>query len=923
VNPEDVIINFQVQQAQAMAAVRALEGEIAKLQGVTDKVHTATNRAGKGMATQYKTLYGSMKDNVAGAQALIGKIASLSLAMKIFGTAVGGASAMVTEFNHLELAAGLAKGTIDDLSLGIRQAAVETGHSFGEVAKFASKIVGQTGLTTGLGDIVKSAYEFEKVFRSSADTFADFAAQSRQLSNGILTGTELMKSFDRVTGLAGKQMDQVLGSLMSLGREMARITGGGQRFADAFKQISRFSAGASAEILKLGGDPESFQRIQESILDPRRWGEITKMMPGMAANLVRMQKALSTGDMETFGMLLKDGAQRTKAMGQGMNDMARAAAGFDFRAAEVLSKVDFAKAARGGDSLLTVTQRSLMVFQSLGAAISRLFNSVADTIMPILLPAMEGVLWTLTKITELMASNAIVRWTVSLGIAGAAVWGLVRVLGFMSKGLAGIGKAVGEGVGATFEGAANGIARGSNVLARSSGGLLAAGASFLMVGAGFYLLADGIVKLAQAPWSAIAKGAVVLVGALGALVGAGTLAMFAIPGLMALSATMLALGAGVALVGVGVRLAAPVMGQLGDGLASLATGISAVASSSWIQGGIALTSLAVALGVFAASAAVGALTIPTLADGLQTLAGSVNGVAGMNVNGIKQVVRGIVDTFGGLNVTSNVSVNSGFFGSVKALIDSMVLLEQNVAQLLSMGNLMRSQGTLLQGLFGDLFGGPDAIFIKAITSVDENLQGFFGNTTIEDNVAKSLTGVIDLITSFGKVFDDLAVMGIMLGSKVSSGATIYQTMASGIQRLLGPSGILTLMVDSLSKNIGAVATPGLDTLTRVVNGVAGLDTRGFLRSVNDLTGSQLASGNLSLDVNRSVQLATRSAADVAFSGYSAAEQAAHASRMETLLADIRDAVRAKATEAPRAAIDRDRVQWQPEQVFADFGGGNW
>lgn len=888
--PEDLMVNVQLNQAAAMAGLKQLEALMGNVRGMADQMHAANVAGANGFA---QAVNGATESLGSLSLRFLLIIESFKFAKGVFkdtfAVALEGSNAMIASLAYLMNNGEMTTKTFTEMGDGIRLMAEQTGKSFGDIAAMAAHIASDAGLRAGIGDIVVASGQMSKAFGVTDDSFAAMAGTAVKLSGGILTGTQLMEQFNGITGLTGKAMEKNLGFLEDMAKEIGKLTGGGAAFAKSFEQFTGFATKASSQMVKLGGDSEFLQNLIKGIGEGN-FGEVATQFPMMAGSLVQMQAALKSGDIAGFGQMLQQGAGATYDWAKNMDAIQLSTLHIDLRNIQALSNLDLSKAF--DPQAMSVAERSAKTMQSFGVELQRFYNIMADKLMVVLAPLMDIVIGTMTAINNFLTNHSLIASAVLYELFAAAIGSLIFSFMAFSK----VAKTIGTGIGEGFEGMAGGVSRGVALLSKNTPGMLAIGASLLMLGGAVLMVATGITMLAQLGWGQLAVGMtaflgisiVMAVAAIG-LTALGVAAELAAPGILVIAGALLALGGTVLMIAEAFSISATAIGVLGDSFLKLGPGLTALAGSNYLQAAFALYALSGAVMAFSAASLLGSVGIPRVVDSLVALSTAATKLGSINGTSLKASLSGIFSAFNGLDVKANVNVNDGFVGSTAALIDTVVKMEKNVTELLTMGGIMRQQGGLLQSLFRDLFGGPDALFIKAITEVDDNLQHWYGNNNISKGISDSFTNVLNVIDMFSKSFDNILVMSLMLQSKLNSGKTVASVLRNAVDMLYGDEGILTKVVNDVSRNFGSINGDAFDNL-----------------------------GKVTATINRDVTIAAKGGATVALQGYDAASRAAHQEKVEVLLTDIRDALRA----APLAISKQENTTpgWDPSSAFSHFGG---
>lgn len=716
--------------------------------------------------------------------------------------AIDGTNELMKSMMSIRSSAGMTQAEFKGLTDGIMQATAEGSAGIGEIAKSAQDLFDTTGLKKGIGEVVVDATKMNRAFGVSGDTFATMAAQSIQFSEGTMKSNDLMKQFDNTVGLTGKRMEVLLDSLQDIGKGLRNMVGGGKDFAKAMQATTQYSSQMLGKFTELGGSAESFNDIQKAILDPKKWSELGQKMPGMAGNFTQMQKALGSGDMDTFAKLLQDGAKKTAEMGSGMNQIARSASGMDFTSAEILAKMDWKKIQSESAGAGSVSERSAKALASLGDQAAKFWNNISVALMRVVTPVMEVLSSIMGWINSTMA--ALQGWGMTWAVIGAgiviAIFGIVLALRMAEKAVItvaeavgkGLGKGIGKGAEAAFEGISNGVNRLASVGMKAVVPLLAIGAGLLMVAGAVWIIAQAFQTFAEVGdslWPIFGM----LAAGLGIIIGAMAVAQLIIPGVIAFGAAMLMVGAGIALASVGFKVFANSMKTFTEGIDGFIEGMgkianingaSILANAYMISAAIGVLLIGIApflvpiigqylmatmMGVAAAfallgSAGIGAKMLSDAINEITASGGAIEALGSKDFSGLENLGKALGKMFDGVSKGGKLDDIASFSNNTKAIFGIIKDLSKDLEDIVKVGGVLGKHTASVQLVFKTLFDPSSGILVTTMTGLAESLNGgwFKSSKAVDDNVLKSMTGVIDVLKGFVENFSSFAAVGEMI-----------------------------------------------------------------------------------------------------------------------------------------------------------------
>ena len=816
---EDVLVNFVVGDERLEAVAKALAKHVTSIQSATEKLTIGDYFAKLGTELLHvNTIFANFAPGA------------------ILTKGVEDTEAILKAVKSIGASAGMTGKQFAEMNAGIAQAAAETDQSFGAMAEAARDLYGQTGLKEGLGQTLLDSERLGQVFGASGASFAKLSASMVQFGDGTVKADDVMKSFDKTTGLTGKRMDDMLETLTEVSKTMRNVVGGGKNFGESMKKITEFSGQIASQFTEMGGDGNALNQLMKDVMDPNKWGDIAQKMPGMAGNLYDMQQAMASGDMDKFGKLMQAGAKSTSDMGSGMSVVARSASGMDFTSAEILTKVDWKKMGKDAASGTDVMTRSSEMIRSVGEEWGKFLQNMSKAIMPVIMPILTALSSMLSWLNRLMqAGDGLAGKFITWGIIIAGAIGawmtlskkvIKSMLEGVGEGLAKAGEGVGKAAGNVVGGFMEAVGKAAQGVAKFALPMLQAGIGMLAFAAAIYVLAEAFLVL---------QGVQVL-SILGPLfLAIGLMALFA-----AASVALAPIAPMMILVGGAFLLFAGAVWVLAEAMKVMAESFVLFGNIDFIKLGGGLFILAGAMIAMVPAALGMMLVIPALAGLAVTLAlldwavgdvgeqmdkfakslGIVAG-AGKELSAIKDLdLSGVeklgdaLSVFSGLNI--NVEATTETMNSIGLVVDIIKKVSQNIVDIIVVGLMVAQYRPQLEYVMLALFDPDNGLIIMPVKNINKALVGWVSNTTIPKNVMDSLMGVMDLLGKFNAIFIDLAVMGMMLSGSASVGPMITEAVNFSINTLIR---IVKLISDELVGYISNTTIPKnvMDSLTGVLD----------------------------------------------------------------------------------------------------------
>lgn len=869
---EDVLVNFVVGDERLEAVAKSIAKNINTIQSETEKL----------TLTDYFVKLGAELTHA-------GNMLKSFSVESVFNKGAESVESILRTVKAIGASAGMTQKQFADMNASIAQAAAETGQEFSAMAAHAKELYGSTGLKEGLGETLLNAERLGMVFDTSGASFSKLTASMVQFGDGAVTANDVMKSFDKTTGITGKRMEDMLESLTDISKAMRNAVGGGEKFGKAMKEITQFSTQVSAKFTEMGGSGDTLNQLMKDVMDPNKWGDIADKMPGMAGNLYEMQQAMTSRDMEKFGRLMQAGAQATADMGSAMPVIAKTASGMDFTSAEILSKIDFKKIGKDAAAGTDVMTRSAGMLRSMGEEWDKFINNMSKALMPVLMPIISVLSTILSWMNRLMQAGdgwvgIIVTWGI---IATGVIWSVVMLL---RKAVKDVAKGVVEGVGEAARGAGKaageGVAAMLDAIGKAASRAAAYAVPMMQVGAAMLLLAGAVYVLAQAlsvlsgleNLGTVAIGLGMIIGVMAAFAVASVFLAPVAPLMALVGAAFLLFAGAVYVLAAGMALAAPAldlmvgslgrlaslpMFELAAGLALLTPALAALLAIGLLWGTAGLIAVA---GLYLLGGAL--LLFGSFADSITNFAKSVKVIGdstasleklnSMDFSGIQRLGAAL-QAFGDLKI--NVTVSDASAKSVTALIEIVKSVSSAMVEIISAGMMAIMYAPQMSFIFDYLFNKDTGLLVQAIKQVGEALGTgslFSVDQSISKGVMESMSFVVKLMGDFSAVFVQLATMGTMLvGSTGVSGSITYAityaittlqaivalvndklvsfwgntTIPKNVQESL--SFVLTLM-NQFSEMFISLATMG--TMLVGSTGVSGMITYAITYAVTTLSG---------------------------------------------------------------------------------------
>jgi len=704
--------------------------------------------------------------------------------------ALSQASADISEIQkateYMRVSAALTTKSFKELQEGIIQTSTITGQSIGEIAQKARTIYDLTGLTEGLDKVITSGSHMNRVFGMAGEEFEKFAAYSVKFSGGMTDANTLMSKFDKVVGLTGAKMSDLLTALGQISKSLFKIVGGGKNFANVIESATEFIANASSQMQRLGGDSEFIGELTNTILDTNRWDELSQTMPMFAAHAYEMQEAFASGDMEKFHKLLQDSAKETLSMTDGMNAAARSKMGIPIGDLEVLAGLDFNNLGAGADQagkMGTVLGKSQAVMQSIGESMTRLWRNFSAVITKILLPLFEQISAGLAAVNDAMSKNqagssviieglvelatfigavvkyvllataAFINWTGSTGAVVAGVFGMLVAWKALMYILAASVKLVAWMFGPVLQAAATGVAAAAQTtavgVASASKIMGKAAKSMMMAGAGMAIMAGALILFAVAlnlmpnPMDILK-----LTGAIAILLGVLTL------------------------LGVAAVYIWPFAIMFSVVAAIFAVGIGALGIALWIFGG--------QLETFAKqSKAIG--EIATNLTKLQDLSGVIiDDTAWTAVVNVGRILKDMPE------------IDTDVAASMGNLAESMTILGNNIDEMVGVSAKIKTNAKELKTMMTALFDPTEGILTKTAKDIDAT----FSKWGFDVDLSGPLQDMGELLGFFTSLGTTLPLMA-ELGRSMTADVTITSNLQAMMIDLFGPDGFITYAVKTI------------------------------------------------------------------------------------------------------------------------------
>ena len=893
----DVMVNLQTGD----------NGDFAKyLKTLSEQINKLTPETNK-WGTAFAGVLGGAKD-------FVDKLKSGVVVVDTFKAAFNGFNDILKNMEAISVSAGMTSEQFNKLTDGIEMGAAATGKSFGAVAESARAIFEQTGLKDGLGQVVLDSERMSKIFGISETTIGKLTAQMIQFSEGTMTADDVMHSFDKTTGITGSKLEEMVEHITDMGKTMRNIVGGGDKFSKAMKAINESTTLVAAKFQEMGGDTKAFEDIQHAILDPNKWGEIATKLPGMAGNLMAMQEAMTSGDNDKFYRLLKEGAQRTVAMGAGMNAFTRSAAGFDMRTAEIFSKMDFNSLRSAGEAAGSVMDRMWKQLRPLGEQMAIFFNNFVAALMPVLGKLMEWASEGLSIVNSFFSSiqgfwTSTLAWLTMAGAAFWIYWKMTRKA--IVKDVADTAEEVGKGAGKAVTGFTDTIAASATNMLKASLALLALGGALALIAGSIWIVSDALGKNPGAVIGGIAVLTLGILGMIAVISSLGPLAPAVLPGVAVLY-----------ILGFAVMFVAGAFWVFSKGVENIVNSVVKLADASDALGQLGET----------------VKKLASMDFGMLDVAGTALG----------KFFKNLFSFSGGKE-----ALDSKVVESVKGVISIIDSVSGSIVHILNTGMLLNAHEAEFNGVFTKLFGidgGADGILITAIKTIASKLQHWSGDTAISEKVRTSITFLIDTMSKFSDGFIKMISLGQILTKHGK--ATIFIDKA--ISSVFGPQGFLKKMaagasgikdLDSVKKATDTITSMGAmtDSLVHMMSMGSIMDKHGtrpleifagalrmFVTSLNDtgglinkdsfdkLTNLTTLTDKLNNSFSHTIAISARGGAEVALEDHDKITRE-HQQSVEKLLTEIRDGVKAfgGSTTSQNAITKGNEPAWHPESMFSE------
>lgn len=725
----------------------------------------------------------------------------------------------------------------------------EVMRKFGLGTDDASKALGQTSL---------SARELESIFRGTdqADKFnklrlvvaglgkqAGYTAEQAEELMAVFQDPILLSRFEDQAGMAINSVEDLTKAMVT----------GGKSISDQWDEIDRAVESGAMNV------QESKQQYQQ--LADVYFGGSTAARD-MAIAVYKQNKAL--------GLNLENTTDLEKAVGMAM-DMIKQKAEAD----------------------ATLTMQLMLLKDRVVSLISYALQPLADVLkeaIKYLNWMLDGIIWLGNEIYKYyVILKTAFPWVekfvtylkygaaavIALGVALVSlgvIFGLIPgVIRFVSMGIVGLFKAIGDGL----------LALG-NAVKSVMVPLIALGAAFMLTGIGAYFFAESVKIIAELGWSAVPAmfGMILAIGVLGlVLVGLSALIQGPVAiGMVILAGTFLAIGAAAMMSGYGMKMfaeglvniyenALPMLAYLpalAGGLVLLgaaaliaAPGLLAMAVAAWLLapaavllgGGLLMLSTAIkSLDYDSVTGAAWALATASaifMAAAVVLLPASVMLVAAGVLLGVASAAL-LVVSFG--VVAAGIALG---VGAAAMLVSSGIMLTAGLA-LVAASSMILASGVML-GIGGGLilagavaFGAGVALLVvasagawaasvalasaalfltpavAAISTVGLLLQ--VSGTALKDGASNLVSAVARIAAAadlMNTASGSIGYLGIALG-RLAVGATFLLPASLAIYAGLGWIGLAVTRLSVIAPKIGDVAE-NLDLLARSISSLGGSD----------------------------------------------------------------------------------------------------
>jgi hypothetical protein len=650
---EDVLVNFMVGDEKVVGMAKRLAENINGVRSASEQM-----------------VNGHYFAKIADEVLHLGKVTEALSYTKMLDNAAVATNDIMKNMKAISASAGMTKNQFAELNAGILEAAAATGAEFGNIAASARDLYGSTGLKEGLGQSVLDAEKLGMIFDTSSGSFAKLTANMIQFGDGAVDANSVMKSFDKVTGITGKRMDDLLESVLDISKTMRNAVGSGKQFGDNMKAITAYSAQISSQFTEMGGSGSDLNDLLKGVMDPNKWSDIAAKMPGMAGHLYEMQQAMASGNMDAFNAALQQGAKSTAAMGAGMPSIARAASGIDFTSAEILAKVDFKKVATEAGESGDVMKRFSELSHDLSTQWARFSNTLSKNLMPVLnviIGMFSTMLGWIIKAMDLLGPTGgqFLAWGIVVTGVMMSVLAATRLFArgaikAVSEAAAEAGTGIGKAAGSVVGGFMEAIGKAAASIARFAVPMLTISAALLVFAAAVYVLAQALKVLDGVDMGHAAIGMLLVAGAFAVFAAMSVLLAPVAPALIVVGLSFLIFAASVYVMAAASTIlvaSAMAMGEipwsvLAGGMLELAPALLALfaAAIPWaspvgwlVSAGLAL--LGTSLDGVAQSAqmlGIGSLNAAKGLKGITDTADKISNLSGMDFSGLEKLGNAVV-----------------------------------------------------------------------------------------------------------------------------------------------------------------------------------------------------------------------------------------------------------------------------------------
>jgi hypothetical protein len=711
-----------------------------------------------------------------------------------------------------------------------------------------------------LDKLAKTVVLVNKYTGMAIPTLANFARSQRQIG---LDSVSVMRQLNyageamRKYGLTSEDTSKLLGVASDGARTMKMLFAGAVDPAAEVEKFNKIQLGLGGLAKTLGFTSDQVAQFQQQLADPVFMAKF-QMVTGTQ---IKSAEDVTKAYLEGGRMMAEEYKRVEEASKQGVAAAAIATAKyqkmgekmFGSAAAADMMRMTFEKAAAetkalGKDLDEATLEAGLMAAMEKDAAeasntleaqlvrLNELLSGPIGTVLSFFRDGLRDIVFVINELLEVISpfigwlgtlSETLKETSPLLYRVYSVFRALITAVGIfivVASGLAGVraliravGQAAAEAAAQVGSGLGRGLAALGEAVRRHVVVLIGLAFAFTLVGAGIYLMASGLAQLKDAGMQAIGMlaGLLFVTGLFMVfLVGLGTAANLAVPGLLAIAAVLASIGLMIYLVGAGIQLA-------GQGFEMMSKSVTMELAGS-------LLAVNAALATFVVSAFATVPAVWALAGSFKKLATSAS-----TISESMTLINDFVQALKGLDLGSSIDK---FVNSLKQLSEGGVITEEGMEALRRVSGKIAEvarvllPATLMLGVVSAVMGFSGLAFKTGAVALNEGAKLLGSTADMMIAAAPKLGEAVKILSPLMPDLVDIAMriggIGVILivasgfflaGSAILlAGSTVFALAASAIR--LGSGLLLTSseFVLESSKNLQTAGTLLLQGVTQLL-----------------------------------------------------------------------------------------------------------